>query len=75
MVRIESRFSPQNKKAKRERSNIMTSPYNTPDEFDEIIDDDEGFCQRGKSYHEMLQYLLSGEADDLSIEFGDNIPD
>ncbi|HEX3017101.1 MAG TPA: hypothetical protein VHP31_04495 [Caproicibacter sp.] len=56
----------------------MTKPHNMPDEFDEIGGDEletDDFSQTGKSYNDMIQYLLSGEADDLSMEFGDNIPD
>ncbi|HEX2985994.1 MAG TPA: hypothetical protein VHO71_04190 [Caproiciproducens sp.] len=34
---------------------------------------EEEMCQTGKSYEEILPYLLSGEADDLSLEFTSKI--
>jgi hypothetical protein len=30
-------------------------------------------CQTGKSYEDVLPYLMSGEADDLSTEFTDGL--
>lgn len=34
---------------------------------------EEQMCQTGKSFEDVLPYLLSGDADDLSTEFTDKV--
>lgn len=56
----------------------MPIPYNTPDDYDKIQEDSlesEDFSQAGKSYSDMLPYLLSGDADDIPMEFVNQIHD
>lgn len=54
---------------------VMTIPSNTKDQVNQTHEEPEEFSQAGKSYQDMLQYLLSGEADDLSIGLNDDILD